>query len=363
MKQLNIALLYGGKSGEHQVSKESATSVIRNFDPDAYRLLLIAIDEQGVWYLQDEHMVQNVRRGQAIDILTNTPVSAIPGSGLWANGNRLDIDLVFPVLHGTNGEDGTVQGFLEILDIPYAGSDVLTSALGMDKIRAKQMWDRAGIPVVPFVELNRSQVEQGDSAAIFSRISDKLGLPFFIKPCRAGSSVGITKVKSPDGFAEALEDALKFDHRLLFETAVDAREIECSVLGYEDIVSFPPGEVISHHEFYDYNGKYIDPDGATLEFPAKLDDDMAAEIRRIAEEAFRAVGGDGLARVDFFIDRKTGGLFLNEINTMPGFTSISMYPKMCETGGLSYRELLDKMVELGLERHRRTSRLNLHYDA
>jgi D-alanine-D-alanine ligase len=365
MKQ-RIAVLYGGKSGEHQVSKESAASVIRNFDRDRFDLFLIGIDESGQWHLQDEEMLEMVLSGQPLDIGPGRRVIAYPGVGLAISDGPLAIDLVFPVLHGTNGEDGTIQGFLEILGIPYSGSDILTSALGMDKIRAKEMWRNEGIQVVPFASYDRGEYRadsdgRENAEALYRRWSAELGVPFFVKPCRAGSSVGISKVKKASDLSAALEAAFQFDHRLLIERAVDAREIECSVLGYRDVESFPPGEVISHHEFYDYSGKYLDPDGASLEYPANLPDEISERIRSMAVKAFMAIGGDGLARVDFFLERESGEVFINEINTMPGFTAISMYPKMCESGGLAYRDLLTRMVELGLGRHARQSALNLHY--
>jgi D-alanine-D-alanine ligase len=363
MSQAQVAILYGGKSGEHQVSKESAASVIRNFDRNLYRLSLIGIDEAGHWHLQDDEMLEMVLGGQSLDIEPGKQVIGYPGLGLYADGKLLDIDLIFPVLHGTNGEDGTVQGFLETLNLPYSGSDILTSALGMDKIRAKEMWRNEGIRVVPFLSYDRyDYTERTDSAALYSAWSAELGSPFFVKPCRAGSSVGITKVKRWEDLPGALESAFQFDHRILVEQAINAREIECSVLGFREVRSFPPGEVVSHHEFYDYSGKYLDPNGASLEYPANLPESTADEIRSQAVMAFKAIGGDGLARVDFFLDRDNGDIYLNEINTMPGFTSISMYPKMCESGGLGYTELLSRMVELGLERHRRKSALNLHYN-
>ncbi len=361
-----VAILYGGKSGEHQVSKESAASVIRNFDHQRFNLVLIGIDESAQWHLQDDDMLELVLAGSALEIGPGRQVVGYPGLGLFCEGEKLPVDIAFPVLHGTNGEDGTIQGFLETLNVAYAGSDILTSALGMDKIRAKEMWSNSGLPVVPYAAFDVAEyrgLPRGEEGAesLYARWSKELGSPFFIKPCRAGSSVGISKVKSSADLDAALSRAFQFDTQILVETAINAREIECSVLGYQDVISFPPGEVISHHEFYDYSGKYLDPDGATLQFPADLNEDQASRIREHAVAAFKAIGGDGLARVDFFIDKDRGDVFLNEINTMPGFTSISMYPKMCETGGLGYTELLSKMVDLGLQRFIRRNALNLHY--
>ncbi|AHC14982.1 D-alanine--D-alanine ligase family protein [Salinispira pacifica] len=361
--KLNIVILYGGKTGEHQVSRVSAGSVIRNIDRSRYKLLLVGIDEEGVWHLQDETELEKVIAGSDPEIQPGNEVNAMPGRGLGVNGKLLKIDLVFPVLHGTFGEDGTVQGFLEMIGLPYAGAGVLASAFGMDKVKAKELWRKEGLSVVPFIRYSRQdhEAQEVTPEVLFTRWSSELGAPFFVKPCRAGSSVGISKVRRPEQLAQALDTAFHFDNDLLIETSINAREIECSVLGNREIRSFPPGEVISSHDFYDYSGKYLDPKGARLEIPADLSPASTQRIRNMAEEAFKALGGQGLARVDFFVDRDSGSIFINEVNTMPGFTSISMYPKMCEAGGLSYRELLNELIRLGLERHSERSRLDLHY--
>lgn len=361
--KMNVVILYGGKTGEHHISRISAGSVIRNIDRSRYRLQMVGIDEEGVWHLQDEAELEKVIAGSEPEIQPGNQVSAVPGLGLGVNGKLLNIDLVFPVLHGTFGEDGTVQGFLEMIGLPYAGAGVLASAFGMDKVKAKELWRKEGLSVVPFIRCKRQEYEalEVNTEALFTRWSGELGAPFFVKPCRAGSSVGISKVRRPQQLAPALDAAFHFDNELLIETAINAREIECSVLGNRQIRSFPPGEVISSHDFYDYSGKYLDPKGARLEIPADLSPASTQRIKHMAEEAFKALGGDGLARVDFFVDRDSGSIYINEVNTMPGFTSISMYPKMCEAGGLSYQELLDELIRLGVERHSERSRLDLHY--
>lgn len=348
-----VALLYGGKSGEHEVSLRSACSVYRHIDTGRFLPLLIGISKEGRWYLQDEF------RESAADILAldqreENIVSALPGEGLFCRGTRLEVDIVFPVLHGSFGEDGTVQGLLELVDLPYAGAGVLGSSLSMDKGRTKELWGAEGLPVVPCTELNKSDYRTGSprAAAALERVKNDYGLPVFIKPLRAGSSVGVSRVERWSALDEALNEAFRYDTALLIEPAIDGQEIECSVVGNHRPESYPPGEILPTHGFYDYEAKYVDPDGAVLQLPANIPAATAEEIRRIAVEAYRAVDAQGMARIDFFLERSSGRILLNEINTIPGFTSISMFPRMCAQGGLAYADLISRMLELGIERHR-----------
>ena len=353
---MRIGLLYGGRSGEHEVSLRSAASVLSRLDPARYEVVRIGIDLQGIWHLQGElrepaPAVLSVEPGEP-------PVAVVPGRGLARGGQALPLDVVFPVLHGSFGEDGTVQGLLELAGLPYVGAGVLGSALAMDKVLAKQVWRQAGLPVVDWLTL------RDRSPASLEGAGRAFGFPLFVKPAAAGSSVGIHRVDGPEGLESAVADAFRFSTKVLIEPAVEARELECAVLGNGEPLAFPPGEVIPrNHAFYDYEAKYLDPDGAALVIPARVPEEVQAEIRRIAAAACRSLEVEGLARVDFFLDRRSGRLYLNEINTLPGFTSISMYPKMCEAAGIPYPRLLDRLIELALESHARRGSLLYRYTA
>jgi D-alanine-D-alanine ligase len=375
---MNVCILYGGRSGEHEVSLRSAASVAANLDAARHRLTAIGIARDGAWHLQARIVRRSIPgegssmgqgssarpsmdaadlgpsmgQGETLEIVPSArTVSVVPGGGIHADGRRLALDCVFPVLHGTYGEDGTVQGLLDIAGLPYVGAGVLGSSVSMDKERSKRLWRDAGIPVVEFVAVPRGV----DGAAAAASIAAAVGFPACVKPVCAGSSLGVHRVDDATAFADALADALRYDTRALVERFVDAREIECSVVGNETPRAFPPGEVVTAggHDFYDYDAKYVDPDGARLEAPARLEPAMRDRVMRTAEAAYAAVGCEGMARVDFFLERGTGRLFVNEINTIPGFTSISMFPRMCAAGGLAYPELLDLLLDLALERHRR----------
>jgi D-alanine-D-alanine ligase len=345
MQVQTICLLFGGKSGEHEVSCRSAASVARNLDPGHYRLVLVGIDRQGVWYLQREPRFVPAPYGETLEVVDTHPVLVAPGAGLVAGGERLEVDVVFPVLHGTFGEDGTIQGLLEVADLPYVGAGVMASAVAMDKEKTKELWRQAGLPVVEHITL-RDTAEAGLRA-----VQERFPLPVFVKPAIGGSSVGIAKVKSEKDLAPALTEAFRYASRVLVEPAIEAREVECAVLGNAQPVAFPPGEIIPSHEFYSYEAKYEDPEGASLELPAVLPETVQARIMDLAIDAFQVIGAAGMARVDFFLEKGSERIFLNEINTIPGFTNISMYPKMCESAGLPYPHLLDRLVELALERH------------
>ncbi|MBU0929046.1 MAG: D-alanine--D-alanine ligase [Spirochaetes bacterium] len=360
---MRVAILYGGKSGEHEVSLLSAASVIRHIDK-SHKIHLIGITKAGAWHLQPDSVLASCLEDEGpLGLRSDGPaVLAVPGTGLRVYGARgsadLPLDVVFPVLHGSFGEDGTVQGLLECSNVAYVGADVLGSSLCMDKEIAKSLWRQAGLPILPSITAVRADLDRLEGLS--GEIEARLGWPAFAKPVRCGSSVGASKVKGGADLRSALEGALAYDTKAVIEPFIAAREIECSVLGGDDPRAFPPGELVPSHEFYDYDAKYVDPDGATLIIPARLDDGVANRIREIAITAFKAAGLHGMARVDFFIDKKDGAVYLNEANTIPGFTAISMYPKMCEAGGLSYSALLDELLSLALERKK--ARSSLRYD-
>jgi len=358
---MNIGVLYGGRSGEHDVSLCSAASVVSALDRNKYKVTAIGIDRDGRWYVQDEpEIIPDKDFGRKL---------ALKKSGMWLvnhfeqknklhlynikNKNKeVVLDVVFPVLHGTFGEDGTLQGLLELAMVPYVGADVTGSAVGMDKDIAKRLLKEAGIPVVPSLTINKQQWKD-NKKLIMKSAPDILGLPLFVKPVCTGSSVGVKKVKKKAMLAEALDFALQFDTRVMIEEAIDCREIECAVLGNDNPSASVLGEIIPQHEFYSYEAKYIDPEGAKMKIPSEISSSLAGKIRKAAVEGYMALGCSSMARVDFFLDKKTNKFYLNEINTLPGFTSISMYPKLWEATGLKYSKLLDKLIALALDRHKK----------
>ena len=351
-----VCLLYGGRSGEHEVSCRSAASVSRHLDPKKYRQVLIGIDKGGRWHLQEKAHFQSADYVDRLEVVREAePVAVVPGQGLSTASGAIHVDVVFPVLHGTFGEDGTVQGLLEMADLAYVGAGVLGSSLAMDKEKTKEVWRQSGLPVVDYI------VVRDDSAESVTAVAKRLPLPLFVKPVTAGSSVGVSKVHSRDELQAAIAEALRYDVKVMVEAAVEGREIECAVLGNESAQAFSPGEILPNHEFYSYEAKYLDPEGADLKLPADLPDALSREIRELAVTAFQAVECSGMARVDFFLERGSGRIFLSEINTIPGFTNISMYPKMCEVSGVPYPELLDRLIELAVQRHeqRRALRYSL----
>lgn len=354
-KRLKVGVLFGGRSGEHEVSLVSAASVIRGLDPDKYEAVPIGITKEGHWLIGAgaQKMLPEVLRGGQRVMMTADPTDAalvrLDGSG---GGQRVDV--VFPVMHGTFGEDGTIQGLLDLAGLPFVGAGVLGSAIGMDKDVAKKLLQSAKIPVVPWITVHRWQWEQNPKE-IQKAIEKKFKYPVFVKPATLGSSVGMTKVHSPQELGPALNLASEFAMKILVERAVSAREIEVSVLGNHEPAASIPGEIVPHREFYDYTAKYLE-DGTQLLIPAKLAPAQVKKIQKMAIEAFRALELSGMARVDFFLEKRGGKLFLNEVNTIPGFTSISMYPKLWEASGIPFRELIDKLIELAMEQHREKTR-------
>lgn len=361
--RLTIGVLYGGRSGEHDVSLCSAASVVSALDKAKYNVVAIGIDRDGRWYVQD--------RPEIIADKDFGRILSLKKKGVWlvnhfedrnklhlydmnSRGKKVVVDLVFPVLHGTYGEDGTMQGLLELARVPYVGVDVAGSAIGMDKDVAKRLLAQAGVPVVPWITVSRPDWLTRPQKILRGALK-RLEMPVFVKPLCTGSSVGIKKVKVKRDLASAVDYAFGFDTRIMIEKGIDCREIECAVLGNEDPRASLLGEILPTHEFYSYEAKYLDPEGAKMNIPAKIPARLAAAIRKSAVFGYRALNCNSMARVDFFLDKKTNAFYLNEINTLPGFTSISMYPKLWEATGFSYSGLLDRLVELALARHREKS--------
>ena len=354
-KRLRVGVLFGGRSGEHEVSLASAASVIRGLDPDKYEAVPIGITKEGHWLIgssAQKMLPEVLRTGQRVTMTADPTDAALVPLDRSGGGQRLDV--VFPVMHGTFGEDGTIQGLLDLASLPFVGAGVLGSAIAMDKDVAKRLLQAAKIPVVPWIAVQRADWER-DPQPVQQAIEQKFKYPVFVKPATLGSSVGMTKVHSRAELAPALNLAAEFAMKILVERAVVAREIEVSVLGNSDPRASIPGEIVPHREFYDYAAKYLE-DGTQLLIPAELKPAQVKTIQKHAIAAFRALELSGMARVDFFLEKKGGKIFLNEVNTIPGFTSISMYPKMWEASGIPFRELIDKLIELALEQHREKAR-------
>lgn len=359
--KLRVGVIFGGRSGEHEVSLRSAESIINALDRDKYEVVPIAITKAGKWLTSSEatNLLPSAVMASAdqhVAIFGDPTERGLARLGENENGKRDKLDVIFPVLHGTYGEDGTIQGLLEMADVPYVGCGVLGSAAGMDKVVMKRLFREAGLPIVEFTHFLRSQWE-GDPLLIELRVAEELGFPCFVKPANLGSSVGISKATDAKSLNQAIALAAKYDRKIIIERGVDAREIEVSVLGNDEPQASLPGEIVPQSaEFYDYEAKYISADAARLVIPAELSQEQTSEIQQLAIRAFQAIDGSGLGRVDFFLEKQTGKLLLNEINTMPGFTSISMYPKLWEASGLPYSQLLDRLIELAFERHLEKSR-------
>jgi D-alanine-D-alanine ligase len=356
-KRLRVGVIFGGRSGEHEVSLASAASVIRALDPEKYEAVPIGITKDGRWLVgtgAQKLLPEVLKSGERV-LLPPDPTSAalvpiVPS----AEHPAVSVDVVFPVLHGTFGEDGTVQGLLELAGLPYVGAGVLASAVGMDKDVQKRLFAEAKLPIVPFIAVRRSEWER-DRVNVIRLVKKKFRFPVFVKPATLGSSVGMTRVKSPHELSAALDLAAEYALKILVERCVTAREIEVSVLGNDDVRASIPGEILPHREFYDYRAKYLEQ-GTQLLIPAPLTKKQIATFQDFAVRAFRAIEGTGMARCDFFLEKKTGKIFVNELNTIPGFTSISMYPKMWEASGLPYPQLIDRLIELAFELHREKAR-------
>ena len=378
MKKLRIGVVYGGRSSEHEVSIASAAAVVSHLDKDRYEAVPIQIDKNGAWTIAErppasasaaeviEHsrsrVPQNLRPSREAILLTRPgddrimvveraePADLAPADRQPAHVTRLGLDVVFPVLHGPYGEDGTIQGLLELANVPYVGAGVLASAVGMDKAVMKVLFAARGLPIVDHLVVTRRQWA-ADARTLGPEIVRTLRLPLFVKPANLGSSVGISKVQAPAELAPAVELAGEFDRKIVVEAAVpNAREIECGVIGNDDPETSVPGEIVSSRAFYDYEAKYLDGASRSI-IPAPLTERQTSDVRRLAVEAFRAIDGAGMARVDFLLDGESGAVYVNEINTIPGFTTISMYAQMWAATGVDYPALLDRLVTLALERH------------
>ncbi|MCE5286021.1 MAG: D-alanine--D-alanine ligase [Pelosinus sp.] len=357
MHKINVGLLCGGRSTEHEVSLQSAKNVIEAIDKEKYTITLIGIDKQGAWHLynQDDFLI-NEHDPKKIALKKSDKKLAFElGSQnalVFAHDNEQieKVDVIFPILHGAYGEDGTVQGLLKLADIPFVGPGILGSAVGMDKDIAKRILRDAGIPIADFL------VYQQQDSIDFTYVSEQLGLPLFIKPANAGSSVGVSKVKNKQEFDRAIAEAFTFDNKILIEECIVGREVECAILGNEKPQASTVGEIIATQDFYSYQAKYIDETGAILNIPANIPQEMIVQLQNIALKTYTALCCEGMTRVDMFLT-KDNKIIVNEINTIPGFTKISMYPKLWEAGGLSYPALIDRLIELALERHAREQRL------
>jgi D-alanine-D-alanine ligase len=373
--KIRIGVLFGGQSGEHEVSLVSASAVMDALDRAKYEIVPIGITKQGRWLagdhtlptltaladpkllpssaelnMQNEELKTDEASPSATDV-TDTMLVAKPGSQFSVLNSQFSIDVVFPVLHGPMGEDGTVQGLLELAGVPYVGCGVLASAVGLDKAMMKAAFSAAGLPQAPWLLVRRAEW-QADSASQIARIEAQLQYPVFVKPANMGSSVGITRATDRATLAQGIDEAARYDRRIVVEQGINAREIEVSVLGNDEPEASVAGEIVPSNEWYDYEAKYLGGESKIL-IPAPIPDALAEQVRQMAIQAFKAIDGAGLARVDFLLDRDSEALYLNEANTMPGFTPVSMYAKMWAASGLTYRALLDRLIELAIERHNR----------
>jgi D-alanine-D-alanine ligase len=356
-QKIRLGIILGGKSGEHEVSLTSAASVIRALNPKEFEITAIGITKTGklagvseISAMLPPELISRVHLSPAIEAYGDTRIRVTSSASIDSNHLKKTPQIIFPLLHGPYGEDGTIQGLLEIAGIPYIGCGVLASSVGMDKDVMKRLFIQAGIPTTPFQTLLTRNLEK-DMESLKAYVAREFGYPMFSKPANLGSSVGIRKIHSEKEFEEAVRYSSQFDRKILIEKGIDGRELECAILGNDNPQASVVGEVISAHEFYDYDAKYVNPD-SRLEIPAHIDDKKAEEIRDLALRSFKAIDGSGLARVDFFLERNTGNVLVNEINTMPGFTPISMYAKLWGACGILFEELIRRLVRLGEERFR-----------
>jgi len=351
MKKIRVGVIFGGRSGEHEVSLRSAESVLKALDRNKYEVVPIGITHEGRWLASTTAVAMLPAKDQIKKVLTDGDHITLPAEP----ASQGIVDVIFPIMHGTYGEDGTIQGLLELANVPYVGAGVLGSAIGMDKDVMKRLLREAGLPIVDYWTVRKMDLD----AFLQAHISD-LPYPVFVKPANLGSSVGITKVHAAEELPAALETAAEYDRKIVVERGVDAREIEISVLGNDDPVASLPGEIIPSREFYDYNAKYVDDDSRLL-IPAPLETIQTNDAQRLAIAAFKVLECSGMARVDLFLERMTGKFYVNEINTLPGFTSISMYPKLWEASGIPYSELIDRLITLAIERHGEKNKLRTKY--
>jgi D-alanine-D-alanine ligase len=358
-KKLRVALLFGGKSAEHEISLISARNIFQAMDQAKYDVVAVAIDKQGRWFVdEDGRLLRDPKLSKVEFTGMKQSVAVLPGETATPIVRQSSaktssaVDVVFPVLHGPFGEDGTIQGLLKLANVPFVGAGVLGSAVGMDKDVMKRLLRDAAIPIAKFLVFER----QEQNAISFTKVKKALGLPLFVKPANLGSSVGISKVSRKNEFVGAVKKAFRYDNKIIIEEGIHGREIECSVLGNEKPVASLPGEIVVQRDFYSYDAKYLDDTGARLEIPARLPKTTVRNIQHTAVQAYRTLCCEGMARVDFFL-RPNGQVLVNEINTIPGFTKISMYPKMWQASGLSYSRLIDRLIGLALTRARKEKKL------
>ncbi|WP_215845540.1 D-alanine--D-alanine ligase [Candidatus Pantoea bituminis] len=360
MTKLRVGIVFGGKSAEHEVSLQSAKNILDAIDKTRFDVVMLGIDKQGRWHLNDaSNFLLNAEDPASIALNRSTDnVALIPGQTqqqliISHNSHPLSqVDVIFPIVHGTLGEDGSLQGLLRMASLPFVGSDVLGSAVSMDKDFTKRLLRDAGLQVAPWISVTQAQRAQLDVKAVIAQ----LGLPLFIKPANQGSSVGVSKVNRAEEFDEALELAFSFDRKVLIEQGIKGREIECAVLGNDHPQASPCGEVVVHDAFYSYDTKYISESGAQTVVPAEISPEISDAIRDVAISAFSALECCGMARVDVFLTENSE-IIVNEVNTLPGFTNISMYPKLWQAAGVSYQDLITRLIELALERHQQASQL------
>jgi D-alanine-D-alanine ligase len=365
-RKIRVGILFGGKSAEHEVSLQSAKNVVEAINRKKYEVVLIGIDKKGKWHLNESsEFLLNASDPKLIRLSkASENIALVPGDkedqliSLSKLTPMQPVDVVFPILHGTYGEDGTIQGLLKLAGIPFVGASVLGSAVGMDKDVMKRLLREDGISIADFLVFNRMLQEQID----FENIKNQLGLPFFVKPANLGSSVGVNKVNDESQFKKAINEAFKYDNKIIIEENICGREIECSVLGNNDPIASLPGEVLPNHEFYSYEAKYIDENGAALEIPAKLPKNIVKNVQALAIKAYKALCCEGMARVDLFL-KDDNEIIINEINTIPGFTNISMYPKLWEASGISNTELIDRLIQLAIERYESEKSLETSFEA
>jgi len=364
-KKIRVGILFGGKSAEHEVSLQSAKSIVEAIDREKYEVVMIAVDKEGQWHLTDaSRFLLNADNPKLIKLnKVSDNLALAPGKrseqliSLTSHGSTAPVDVVFPVLHGPFGEDGTIQGLMKLANVPFVGSGVLGSAVSMDKDVAKRLLRDAGIPIARFLVFDRASF----NTVNFNEAKNQLGLPLFVKPANLGSSVGINKVNGREQFEDAVNDAFRYDNKIVIEEFIEGREIECSVLGNDDPIASLPGEILPQDDFYSYKAKYIDEDGAILEVPAKLPGNIVKEVQDYAIQVFKVLCCEGMARVDLFL-KENGEIVINEINTIPGFTKISMYPKLWGASGISYSELIHRLIQLALERFNREEKLETSVD-
>jgi D-alanine-D-alanine ligase len=365
MEKISVAIVFGGRSAEHEVSLQSARNVIESLDPGKYEAVLIGIDKEGKWFLNEKSIqLLNASDPKQIRLSGSQHEIALTPTGVGSSLISLDshkpikkIDVLFPVLHGPYGEDGTIQGLARLANLPCVGAGILGSAVGMDKDVMKRLLRDAGIPIGKFVTVTGKNKNDLSYAAI----SKELGKVIFVKPANLGSSVGISKVSNETEYNRALELAFQYDVKVIVEEEIRGREIECAILGNDDPIASVPGEVIPHADFYSYHAKYLDKDGAGLEIPARLPEHLTAEVQKLAVETFKTLECQGMARVDVFVTPDER-IFVNEINTIPGFTRISMYPKLWEYSGISYSELVDRLISLAIDDYRKRNILKVSVD-